>query len=400
MVWACDPMHGNTFVSEGGRKTRRFDDILAELKGFFAAHHQVRHVARRRAPRAHRGRRHRMPRRVRRHRRGTAARALHHDLRSPSQRPTGHRPRLPRRGAPPGLISSPDRTALSAVPAPAHTRRCRWAPVPGASLLRVVLSVRMGVTPASGTVSDPPEPADTRPAQQGSQHPLHARLVHNLARARTRARRVSSSPLAVVCRVRRADRARRAAPADRRRPGSATRASRRTGRWPRTAGSSPSAAFPSTGPWAAVKLAAPMVGIAPTTTLSGASGRGYWTVASDGGVFTFGNAAVPRVDGGRQAQQAHGGHGRRPRHRRVLDRGVGRRGVRLRRAVLRVDGRGQAHQARGRHRGHPRRRRLLALRLGRRGLRLRRRRVRRVAGQAQAPGADRGGDLSRRAVAT
>jgi 3-deoxy-7-phosphoheptulonate synthase len=41
VVWACDPMHGNTFVSEGGKKTRRFDDILAELKGFFAAHHQV-----------------------------------------------------------------------------------------------------------------------------------------------------------------------------------------------------------------------------------------------------------------------------------------------------------------------------------------------------------------------
>ena len=41
VVWACDPMHGNTFVSEGGRKTRHFDDILGELKGFFAAHHQV-----------------------------------------------------------------------------------------------------------------------------------------------------------------------------------------------------------------------------------------------------------------------------------------------------------------------------------------------------------------------
>ena len=38
VVWACDPMHGNTFVSDGGRKTRRFDDILAEIKGFFAAH--------------------------------------------------------------------------------------------------------------------------------------------------------------------------------------------------------------------------------------------------------------------------------------------------------------------------------------------------------------------------
>jgi 3-deoxy-7-phosphoheptulonate synthase len=41
VVWACDPMHGNTFVSDGGRKTRHFDDIMVELKGFFAAHHQV-----------------------------------------------------------------------------------------------------------------------------------------------------------------------------------------------------------------------------------------------------------------------------------------------------------------------------------------------------------------------
>jgi 3-deoxy-7-phosphoheptulonate synthase len=41
VVWTCDPMHGNTFVSDSGRKTRRFDDILAELRGFFDAHHQV-----------------------------------------------------------------------------------------------------------------------------------------------------------------------------------------------------------------------------------------------------------------------------------------------------------------------------------------------------------------------
>jgi 3-deoxy-7-phosphoheptulonate synthase len=41
VVWACDPMHGNTFTSDGGRKTRRFDDILFELRGFFAAHQQV-----------------------------------------------------------------------------------------------------------------------------------------------------------------------------------------------------------------------------------------------------------------------------------------------------------------------------------------------------------------------
>ena len=39
VVWACDPMHGNTFTSEGGRKTRHLDAVLAEIAGFFAAHH-------------------------------------------------------------------------------------------------------------------------------------------------------------------------------------------------------------------------------------------------------------------------------------------------------------------------------------------------------------------------
>lgn len=38
VVWACDPMHGNTITSASGRKTRRFDDILDEIAGFFRAH--------------------------------------------------------------------------------------------------------------------------------------------------------------------------------------------------------------------------------------------------------------------------------------------------------------------------------------------------------------------------
>jgi 3-deoxy-7-phosphoheptulonate synthase len=38
VVWTCDPMHGNTFTSAGGRKTRHFDHVLAEIAGFFAAH--------------------------------------------------------------------------------------------------------------------------------------------------------------------------------------------------------------------------------------------------------------------------------------------------------------------------------------------------------------------------
>ena len=38
VVWACDPMHGNTYVARGGRKTRHFDDVLGEVRAFFAVH--------------------------------------------------------------------------------------------------------------------------------------------------------------------------------------------------------------------------------------------------------------------------------------------------------------------------------------------------------------------------
>jgi 3-deoxy-7-phosphoheptulonate synthase len=37
VLWACDPMHANTFVHASGYKTRRFEDVLSELRGFFAA---------------------------------------------------------------------------------------------------------------------------------------------------------------------------------------------------------------------------------------------------------------------------------------------------------------------------------------------------------------------------
>ena len=38
VVWSCDPMHGNTIKSTSGYKTRPFDRILAEVRGFFAVH--------------------------------------------------------------------------------------------------------------------------------------------------------------------------------------------------------------------------------------------------------------------------------------------------------------------------------------------------------------------------
>lgn len=38
VAWVCDPMHGNTEKSSSGYKTRRVNNILAEVKGFFAVH--------------------------------------------------------------------------------------------------------------------------------------------------------------------------------------------------------------------------------------------------------------------------------------------------------------------------------------------------------------------------
>jgi 3-deoxy-7-phosphoheptulonate synthase len=38
VAWVCDPMHGNTFEAPSGHKTRRFDDVLAEVAGFFDVH--------------------------------------------------------------------------------------------------------------------------------------------------------------------------------------------------------------------------------------------------------------------------------------------------------------------------------------------------------------------------
>ncbi len=38
VLWSCDPMHGNVVKAANGYKTRPFDRILAEVRGFFAVH--------------------------------------------------------------------------------------------------------------------------------------------------------------------------------------------------------------------------------------------------------------------------------------------------------------------------------------------------------------------------
>lgn len=41
VVWITDPMHGNTFTSESGHKTRHLDDVTNEVTGFFEAHREA-----------------------------------------------------------------------------------------------------------------------------------------------------------------------------------------------------------------------------------------------------------------------------------------------------------------------------------------------------------------------
>jgi 3-deoxy-7-phosphoheptulonate synthase len=41
VAWVCDPMHGNTFEASSGYKTRRFDDVISEVQGFFDVHRSL-----------------------------------------------------------------------------------------------------------------------------------------------------------------------------------------------------------------------------------------------------------------------------------------------------------------------------------------------------------------------
>ncbi|MFD5536709.1 3-deoxy-7-phosphoheptulonate synthase [Streptomyces sp. NPDC127079] len=42
VVWVCDPVHGNTFTSGTGHKTRHTDTVVEEIRGFFAAVREAR----------------------------------------------------------------------------------------------------------------------------------------------------------------------------------------------------------------------------------------------------------------------------------------------------------------------------------------------------------------------
>ena len=82
-------------------------------------------------------------------------------------------------------------------------------------------------------------------------------------------------------------------------------------------------------PPAGEALDKPVVGAAATPT-----GEGYWLVASDGGIFAFGDAAFAGSAGGVAPQPADRGHGRHARRRGLLAGGPRRRHLQLRRRRL------------------------------------------------------------------
>ena len=88
--------------------------------------------------------------------------------------------------------------------------------------------------------------------------------------------------------------------------------------------------YGSTG---AIHLNRPIVGMAPTP-----DGGGYWLVASDGGIFTFGDADLLRLDRRPPPEPPDRGHGLHARRRGLLAGGLRRRHLHLRRRpLLRLD---------------------------------------------------------------
>lgn len=41
VLWVCDPMHGNTYSGSTGHKTRSYDDVREEVRGFFDVHREL-----------------------------------------------------------------------------------------------------------------------------------------------------------------------------------------------------------------------------------------------------------------------------------------------------------------------------------------------------------------------
>ncbi len=129
--------------------------------------------------------------------------------------------------------------------------------------------------------------------------------------------------------------------------------------------------FGSTG---AMTLNKPIVGMAATP-----DGKGYWLVASDGGIFSYGDATFFGSTGAHDAEQADRRHGVDTRRQGLLVGGLRRRDLQLRRRhLLRLHRSDDTEQADRRHDVDTRRQGLLVGGLRRRDLQLRRRHLLRL----------------------
>ena len=93
----------------------------------------------------------------------------------------------------------------------------------------------------------------------------------------------------------------------------------------------------------------PIVGMAATP-----DGAGYWVVASDGGIFAFGDAQLLRLDGQHPPGPADRRHGRHARRRGLLVHRRRRRALQLRQRPVRRQRCGAGPRHGGEH-GHRRR---------------------------------------------
>ena len=145
----------------------------------------------------------------------------------------------------------------------------------------------------------------------------------------------ASSPTATPASTARPAACRSTSPSSAWRPRPTARA---TGWWPPTAASSPTATPAFYGSTGGIHLNKPIVGMAATP-----DGQGYWLVASDGGIFSYGDAGFYGSRRGHAPQQAHRGHGRHARRQGLLAGGLRRRHLHLRRRRLLRLGRRPCH---------------------------------------------------------
>ena len=138
VVWACDPMHGNTYNGPGGRKTRHVRPRAHRDPGVLRRLSLGRGLAGRRPRRVDRRQRHRVPRRHRRDPRKPAGVALHHHLRpSPERQPVagsglpGGRPAAELAGGRRPTAGEGHGPAPAGPPAPAELARRSYSRLPG-----------------------------------------------------------------------------------------------------------------------------------------------------------------------------------------------------------------------------------------------------------------------------